>query len=203
MTEPFSGVLEIDLRKHGFIRKLSMTLAPSSGDIYVSQSMIGKYNLRQGVVVEGIADTPRQSQPATEQRSRRHGRFRNAAPQQRRGPEAVSFSLINGMEVEKWRAVEEFSSHPAVSPSEIITLEGPKSDRAMRIIDLFCPLGKGQRVSHSLTAESRKDNPPSANRAGDKFELTRNRTDSSSHRRTSRRSDRHEAHNQGRSFREL
>jgi transcription termination factor Rho len=112
-----------------------MTLAPSNGDIYVSQSLINKYNLRQGVMLEGIAGSSGQF-PSKGRRQNRENR----------GPEAVSLTLINGMTTDKWRDIGEFSSHPAISPNEKITLEGPHSDRAMRIIDLFCPLGKGQRA---------------------------------------------------------
>jgi transcription termination factor Rho len=42
--------------------------------------------------------------------------------------------------------VKDFGMHDAVSPNEVIRLEGPQSDPAMRIVDLFCPLGKGQRA---------------------------------------------------------
>jgi transcription termination factor Rho len=137
MSVPFNGILEIDQRRHGFIRKPSMTVAPSHDDIYVSQSFIGKYDLRQGVSVEGIADKPNGLRSP-------HGKHRHEREQ--RSLEAVSLSVINGMGVDQWKACKEFSSRPAVSPSENITLEGPGCDQAMRIIDLFCPLGKGQRA---------------------------------------------------------
>ncbi len=116
-----------------------MTLAPSSSDIYVPQSLISKYNLRQGVVLEGVAETPTENRfPSSGKRHRQH--------REKRAPEAVSFSLISGMEVSRWNEIGEFSSHSAVSPNEKMTLEGPSSDKAMRIVDLFCPLGKGQRA---------------------------------------------------------
>jgi transcription termination factor Rho len=138
MTTPFSGILEVDERRHGFVRKLSMTLAPSTGDIYVSQSFIGKYNLRPGVALEGVADVPHNGfRPS-------HGRHRR--DQSRRSLEAVSLNLVNGMDIDRWKGCKEFASRPAISPNEKITLEGPRSDQAMRIVDLFCPLGKGQRA---------------------------------------------------------
>ena len=140
MTTEFSGVLEVDQRGHGFVRKLSMTLAPSNGDVYVPHSTIDRYSLRQGVVLEGIAGSPAQNRFPSN--GRRHRQRRETI----RGPEVVSISLINGMHVDKWSEVSEFSSRSAVSPNEKITLEGANSDRAMRVIDLFCPLGKGQRA---------------------------------------------------------
>ena len=60
--------------------------------------------------------------------------------------EARIIERVNEMDPEKWKDVKEFSGHEAVSPNEIIRLEGPGSDPAMRVVDLFCPLGKGQRA---------------------------------------------------------
>ncbi len=128
MTISFSGLLELDQvrrgeRMHGFVRPLSLTLGPLHSDVFIPQLLINKYALRQGVTINGIAD--------------------NSG---RRSPEARTIESINGLEPEKWKEVKDFSSRDALSPNEIIALEGPKSNRAMRIIDLFCPLGKGQRA---------------------------------------------------------
>ena len=115
-----------------------MTLAPSVGDVYVPHSLIGKYNLRQGVLLEGICDKPHHVE------NHRRGNAKHG--KDNRALEAVSLNSVNGLEPDKWRVVEEFSSHSAISPNERIILEGPNSDLAMRVIDLFCPLGKGQRA---------------------------------------------------------
>ena len=128
MTISFSGLMEIDQSRrgetrHGFVRSLSPTLCPIKSDVFVSQSLIAKYSLRQGVTINGIAEISG-----------------------RKSPEVRTIESVNGLSPEKWKEIKEFSSRDAVSPNEIITLEGPKSDRAMRIIDLFCPLGKGQRA---------------------------------------------------------
>ncbi len=141
MTISFSGILEIDRarpkgqrhpngrhhdtfsRERGFIRKQSLTLGPNNGDIYVPESLIQKYNLRQGSFITGSAENG-------------NGK----------GPQARVIESVNGIDPEKWKSTTEFSSRDAVSPNEIIRLEGPKSDPAMRVVDLFCPLGKGQRA---------------------------------------------------------
>lgn len=110
-------------RERGFIRNLSLSLGSTSGDVFVPESLINRYNLRPGALVQGIA-----------------------ANGNGKGPEATAITTVNGVEPDKWRSIAEFSQHEAVSPSEVIRLEGPKSDPAMRIVDLFCPLGKGQRA---------------------------------------------------------
>jgi transcription termination factor Rho len=141
MTISFSGILEIDRsrpkgsrpmhgqrhdtseREHGYIRNISLSLGPTRGDIFVPQSMITRYNLRQGALIAGSAG---------------NGNGKS--------PEAKAIDSVNGMDPEKWKSITEFSAHEAVSPTEAIRLEGPKCDEAMRIVDLFCPLGKGQRA---------------------------------------------------------
>jgi len=135
MIVSFSGLLEIDQSRrgnqiHGFVRTLSPTLSPINSDVFVPQSLISRYALRQGVIISGVADN---SGP-------------NGSRRNNRSPEAKTIVSVNGLEPEKWKDVREFGSRDALSPDELITLEGPKSNRAMRIIDLFCPLGRGQRA---------------------------------------------------------
>ena len=102
---------------------VSPTLNPTKSDVFVPHSLIAKFSLRQGVTINGAADSSG-----------------------KRSPEARTVESVNGLEPEKWKEMTEFSSRDALSPDEIITLEGPQSNRAMRIIDLFSPLGKGQRA---------------------------------------------------------
>ncbi len=110
-------------RSHGFVRTISLGLNPTKGDIFVPSGLIGKHGLREGVTVSGTAS--------------------NSG---KKNLEAKSIDAVNGLSPTAWASVKEFSTHEAVSPNELIKLEGPSSDRAMRVIDLFCPLGKGQRA---------------------------------------------------------
>ena len=106
-----------------FVRNLTLSLGANKSDIFVPESFISRYNLRQGVLISG-----------------------SAANGNGKGLEAKNIDTVNGVNPDQWRTIAEFSQHEAVSPSEIIRLEGPASDPAMRIVDLFCPLGKGQRA---------------------------------------------------------
>ncbi|MCL5020634.1 MAG: transcription termination factor Rho, partial [Bacteroidetes bacterium] len=130
MSTPFLGILEIDNsqkhshgRQHGFIRNLSLGLSPNKSDIFVPGSIIDRNLLREGALVSGTA-----------------------ANSGKRSLEVKSVDSVNGLSPDSWAVVKEFSTHEAVSPNEAIWLEGPSSDRAMRVVDLFCPLGKGQRA---------------------------------------------------------
>ncbi len=110
-------------REMGFVRNLTLSLGANKSDIFVPESIISRFKLRQGVVISG-----------------------SAANGNGKGLEAKNIDMVNGVNPDEWKTIAEFSQHEAVSPSEMIRLEGPASDPAMRIVDLFCPLGKGQRA---------------------------------------------------------
>jgi transcription termination factor Rho len=123
MSTPVSGILEIDPKRFGFVRPISHGIVRDASNPYVSGSLITKYSLREGVLISGTAE-------------------------ERRGksPELTVIITVNGMPPQAWARVREFSAHEVVSPNESLRLEGRGSDRAMRVVDLFCPIGKGQRA---------------------------------------------------------
>jgi transcription termination factor Rho len=120
---PFSGLLEIDPKHFGFVRTISHGLTRVQSDPYVPASLIARLHLRNGVVLEGMT-----------------------ASAIGRSPEVTTVALINGLTPDDWGKVREFSTHEVVSPNEPLRLEGKGSDRSMRVVELFCPVGKGQRA---------------------------------------------------------
>ncbi len=123
MSLAFSGILETDAKRFGFVRKLSPTLARSSTDPFVPPAVMISLNLRAGVYLQGTA-----------------------AEKNGKSPEVTSVEKINGLSPATWKGVKEFSQLEVVSPDEVLHLEGKGSDRAMRVVELFCPVGKGQRA---------------------------------------------------------
>jgi transcription termination factor Rho len=117
------GILETDPKGFGFVRALSPTLQRSPSDCFVTAQLIRHFNLRPGVRIRGTA-------------SKGKGQ----------SPQVKEIQSVNGLKPEEWFRVREFSMHEVVSPTEWIRLEGMKNDRAMRVVDLFCPLGRGQRA---------------------------------------------------------
>ena len=122
-AQPCRGVLETDPKGHGFLRTLSLTLPRSPSDCFVPPHFITAFRLRPGVLVEGTARD-------------RLGK----------SPQLVSLDRVNGHPGEDWGRMKEFAEHEVVSPSEWIRLEGKGNNLAMRVVDLFCPLGRGQRA---------------------------------------------------------
>jgi len=123
VRSPFEGILELTPKGFGFARAKSLTLAASPEDTFIPAHLIGRYKLRPGVLVSGEA---------------LGGRGRS--------PEAQSIERVNGRTPEEWATLAEFSQLPVISPHDVIRLEHPGGDRSMRVVALFCPIGRGQRA---------------------------------------------------------
>ncbi|MDZ7292406.1 MAG: transcription termination factor Rho [candidate division KSB1 bacterium] len=134
MSETFTGLLEIDDRRRGFLRKISLVLNPQPGDPFVPRDLIEALNLRAGTVVEA-----------------------EIIPGARGGRQIGTVLRVNGRDPAEWTKLPELESLVAVTPNEQIVLETRSSDSAkpkqkpsgetsMRVVDLISPLGKGQRA---------------------------------------------------------
>jgi transcription termination factor Rho len=123
MSFPFSGILETDAKRFGFVRKLSPTLARSDADPFVPPALMISLNLRSGAYLHGTA-----------------------VEKNGKSPEVATIDTVNGLSPATWKSVKEFTQLEVVSPNEVLRLGGPGSDRAMRVVELFCPVGKGQRA---------------------------------------------------------
>ncbi|MFI5252403.1 MAG: transcription termination factor Rho [Bacteroidota bacterium] len=117
-----SGLLEIDHQHGGFLRQVSMELETGRNDLRMSLRDIRKWNLREGCLLEYTT-------------VRGHRGYQEIAVIQK----------INGIEPSQWQIVEEFSRRTAVTPSERLRLTTGAGDTSMRVVDLLCPIGKGQR----------------------------------------------------------
>ena len=122
------GVLELAGRGSGFLRRREASYLPSQGDVHVGERLIRQYGLRTGDEIAGSVRAPSKGKSAS--------------------LETVSAVLGKSPEVLGQRP--EFSRLGAVHPKEPLRLEAsgsiPESDPTNRVIDLLCPLGKGQRA---------------------------------------------------------
>ena len=119
------GVLEILEEGFGFLRSPEYSYLPSSDDIYVSPSQIKRFGLRTGDTITGIARPPKNSE---------------------RYFALLKIETINGTPLSEERPRIPFDALTPLYPQERIHLEIPeKNDLSMRVVDLFTPIGKGQR----------------------------------------------------------
>ncbi len=123
----YKGILEVDPKRSGFVRTVAYDIARESEDPFVPPSLIAQFRLRPGVVIEGLLTSP-------------------APGKHQRNPHVSTIESVNGIPPDEWKALREFGQHEAVSPDTKIQLEGGDVSSSVRVVDLFCPIGLGQRA---------------------------------------------------------
>ena len=122
-----TGVLEIMQDGYGFLRSSDYNYLSSPDDIYVSQSQIKLFGLKTGDVVEGVIRPPKEGEKYFP---------------------LVKVSKINGRDPSLVRDRVSFEHLTPLFPDEKFKLcKGGYSDSlSARVVDLFTPIGKGQRA---------------------------------------------------------
>jgi transcription termination factor Rho len=119
------GVLEIMQDGYGFLRSSDYNYLNSPDDIYVSQSQIKLFGLKTGDTVRGTIRPPKESEKYFP---------------------LIKVELINGRLASEVRDRIPFDYLTPLFPDEKMNLTGhPGESQSTRIIDLFTPIGKGQR----------------------------------------------------------
>ncbi len=136
-TRTMTGILEWPARAEGRVRSISgdLTVTESADDPFVPLAFGDHLPLRNGleVTVEIGEKKPR----------RRRGRSKG--PRGSR-PVVDKFLAIEGMEPDRYAGVKPFEDLTSIDPQPRLTLEHPGCAPACRLIDLFCPIGRGQRA---------------------------------------------------------
>ena len=124
-----TGVLEMMQDGYGFLRSSDYNYLTSPDDIYVSQSQIKLFGLKTGDVVEGAIRPPKEGEKYFP---------------------LVKVDKINGRSPEEVRDRVPFDHLTPLFPDEKFMLTARKAPKvydniAVRVVDLFSPIGKGQR----------------------------------------------------------
>jgi transcription termination factor Rho len=119
-----SGILEIMDEGYGFLRQVAHPR--TTGDVYISQSQIRRFGLKTGDTVTGQVRPPKEGE-------RYFG--------------LVRVERVNGFDPEQVpsRSRPQFEYLTPIFPEERIVLETDASNLSTRMIDLFAPIGMGQR----------------------------------------------------------
>ena len=117
------GTLEILPEGYGFLRPSG--LLPSSHDIYVSASQIRRFGLRNGDVVWGVIRPPKD---------------------QEHYEALLRVETVNFSDPEAARRRPHFEALVPIFPDERLNLETDPKSYSTRLVDLFVPIGKGQRA---------------------------------------------------------
>jgi transcription termination factor Rho len=124
-TQAVSGVLELN-KDHGWLRQSKNSYLPASEpevDVYVPSTLIREHGLLEGSEIVGQA---------------------GAAD---KGPHRLVLTTVeqvDGLDPETSRGRKQFKDLTVIDPQPRFVLEGD-GDISMRIVDLLCPIGKGQR----------------------------------------------------------
>ena len=123
-TIPVSGVLEITEKGYGFLRKAENDFRATPGDVFVSKDFVVGDRLRTGVVIDG-----------------------EAVPSSRRkaGPKVHKILRVNGRDYGDWSEIIAFPDLTVIDPQPQMKLETTGGPMEMRVLDMVCPIGKGQR----------------------------------------------------------
>lgn len=117
-----SGILEVLPDGYGFLRPFAYV--PSQDDIYVSPSQIRKFDLKTGDKVAGQVRPPKDNE---------------------RFFALLKVESVNGFSPDEASKRIYFDALTPLHPNERIRLETESSELGTRMIDLVCPVGKGQR----------------------------------------------------------
>ena len=118
------GVLEMMQEGYGFLRSSDYNYLTSPDDIYVSQSQVRLFGLKTGDTVLGHIRPPKEGEKYFP---------------------LIKVSLINGLSPDIVRDRVSFEHLTPLFPQEKFNLADKQNTISTRVMDLFCPIGKGQR----------------------------------------------------------
>ena len=119
-----AGVLEILPDGFGFLRAVDYNYLPSPDDIYISPSQIRRFNLRTGDTISGEVRPPKE------------------------GEKYFALLKVDSVNFESPEAARDkilFDNLTPLYPQEKLELESDPANLSTRVMDMFTPIGKGQR----------------------------------------------------------
>jgi transcription termination factor Rho len=117
------GVLEVHPKGFGFLRDPARHFAARPSDPYVPQPLIKKFDLRQGLLVAGPVEPP---------------------PRGSTGPRLAGVETIEGADAKSYRR-RSWDELTPVDPTTWLRMETGAEPLTTRVMDMFTPIGKGQR----------------------------------------------------------
>ncbi len=121
----FTGILEITQEGYGFLRGINENFTNTANDAYVSATQIRRFALRNGDIVTGQVRPPKD---------------------QERYYALLKIEAINYLPPEESKKRPLFDNLTPLYPTEKIKLEYDPMKLTGRVLDLFTPIGKGQRA---------------------------------------------------------
>lgn len=124
-----SGIIEVTNEGFGFLRSEKASYLSCPEDVYVAQQYVRRFNLRTGDFIEGPIRDPRLRQDRGKEKYLALGHI----------------DKVNGRAPAEWRRVIPFENLTPIFPNRRIYLETTADEHSTRIMNLFAPIGFGQR----------------------------------------------------------
>ena len=118
------GHLEILDRKFGFLRSIERNFQPNPEDTFVSANLIQKFNLREGIFIEGVGIR---------------------GDRKKKNLKLTEIEKINQITLKEFSKIKSLQSEVSISPSERLKLAQGPDDIMGKALDMIVPIGKGQR----------------------------------------------------------
>ena len=118
------GVLDLNPDGYGFLRAIERNFEPSPEDLFVPTSLVRRFNLRVGSFIEGTIGPPR-------------GRGGNLA--------IDKVERVDGLDPEEAAPRPNYKQLLTIDPTVQYMMEDGAGDLSLRVLDLLCPIGRGQR----------------------------------------------------------
>ncbi len=122
-TSEAEGLLLIEHASHGHLRDRERSWLPDRGDVHVSPRLTQRYGLRSGSIVKGPC-------------GRGNGRHKR---------ELLDVTTVDGKPPMEVSALPEFKTLVTIDPDFHYAVGDMTGDLSLRILDLLCPVGRGQR----------------------------------------------------------
>ena len=118
------GLLELHPNGYGFLRSPENNYSRERTDPFVPGTMIEKYGLRPGLMIQGMVQQARKQQ----------------------GPRLREITEVDGIKPDDYVNVKSFDELTPINPEVWLPLETGTQPLTTRVMDLLTPLGKGQRA---------------------------------------------------------
>ncbi|MEX0778878.1 MAG: transcription termination factor Rho [Balneolales bacterium] len=119
----YTGVIELNEKGYGFLRKLDHEFTASQKDPFLTQDQVRYYNIKPGLVLRVYLE------------------------QDQKGNQRVSeVHTVNGQSPDQWVLADRFELQTPIMPVDQIKLSKKSDEIEQRVIDLIAPIGKGQRA---------------------------------------------------------
>ncbi|NNF04825.1 MAG: transcription termination factor Rho [Rhodothermales bacterium] len=122
--KPFTGIMEkIGDKNFAFVREFRSDVPKGDDDPFVAPPVISKYNLRDGVTLEGML-----------------------RPGRKGDMQVHEVEKVMGLSIDDWKNTRDFDSGHIIYPEEKLNLVTSPDNMTTRVVDLAAPIGKGQRA---------------------------------------------------------